>query len=239
MKKKFFDKSIYLFLFLVVVVAFYLRVKDILFQSFWYDELYSIFVSNPVHSLKEVIFWETKDVHPPLYQISLWFVFKIFGFSETVARSFSLFWGVLSIVFLFLQKLFDRYCALLGSSIAATMPFLIWYSQETRSYSMLFAFTTISAYLFVTIFNGFNKMLFLFFVLSELCMVYTHYFGFLIVFGFEMVAFLLLLIDKKHKTFFYQISFAHFLVIIFYLPWLKYFFFNRGFKTTWIKPPDQ
>ena len=75
-----------LWLLLIVAVAAALRFTGLTFQSYWFDELYSAYYSNPAHSLARVIELTLADVHPPLHQLSMWISYKIFGYNEFAGR---------------------------------------------------------------------------------------------------------------------------------------------------------
>ncbi len=234
------DKKIFLALATIVIIGSYLRFRNILLQSFWNDELYSIFVSQPSRTLKEIILFQTKDAHPPLYQMLLWINFKIFGYSELTARGFSAALGIAGIAtsyFLF-KKLFDKYTALLGTAVSSATVLLIWYSQETRSYSLLYFLTVLSSFLFLTFYEKQTTKNFFMYSLSATALAYTHYFGFLILLSHGLTTLYILLTDKKRgKAFFFKMLLAGLFVTILYIPWFPYLFKNRMISKTWIKPP--
>lgn len=80
-------------LWLAVAFGTVLRIYDLLGRSLWYDEVFSVGVSDPENSLSEVFYQTVQDVHPPFYQILLWLVFRVFGYGEWPGRVFRLFWA--------------------------------------------------------------------------------------------------------------------------------------------------
>ena len=89
-----------LFFSLVILLAFFLRTKD-LENGYWYDEWSSFFYSNPDYSL--VNLYNTvveKEGSQPFYFVLLRLWNDIFGYTPESARFFSVFFGISSI-FLF------------------------------------------------------------------------------------------------------------------------------------------
>jgi uncharacterized membrane protein len=92
--------------------------------------------------------WQTftTDVHPPLFHLLTWLSIHLFGLSEFSVRLISVLSGI-GIVFV-LYKLtnhfFGRKAAFLIGLLAALSPYLLFYSQESRMYS-LFTLTTLAA----------------------------------------------------------------------------------------------
>ena len=82
----------------IIVFTILLRFKGLIFQSYWFDELFSTYVSNPENSLSTVISKTLSDVHPPLYQVLLWFWYYIFGYTDWAGRAFSAFFGSLGVL---------------------------------------------------------------------------------------------------------------------------------------------
>ena len=80
------------------------------------------------------------ETTPPLYFALAWVWTRIFGSGETGIRSLSALCGVALVPVLYLcgRELVSRRAGVVAAALAAVSPFMIWYSQEARSY-MLFA----------------------------------------------------------------------------------------------------
>lgn len=123
--------------YLLVLIAFALRIYRIAEQSIWRDEGVSLQLA--ASSIPAILADRASNVHPPLYFILLHFWTGVAGFSELSARFFSLFFGVLLVPSLYsvVRKVFGTRTALATMAIAAFSPLYVVYSQETRVYSML------------------------------------------------------------------------------------------------------
>lgn len=123
--------------YLLVLIAFALRIYRVAEQSIWWDEGVSFHLA--ASSIRAVLADRASDVHPPLYFVLLHFWTGLAGFSELSARFFSLFFGVLLVPSLYFgtRKTFGMRTALATMAIATFSALHVVYSQEARTYSML------------------------------------------------------------------------------------------------------
>ncbi len=115
-----------------------LRFTRIGHQSYWYDE------ANTVRLLhlsfgKMLGDLRLTESTPPLYYGLAWVSARLFGFSETAIRSVSALAGVATIpvVYELGRIALSRRAGLIAAALTACSPFLVWYSQEARSYELL------------------------------------------------------------------------------------------------------
>jgi uncharacterized membrane protein len=107
-------------------------------QSFWYDE--SVTVGLLHHSLGGMLSALPKvEGTPPVYYCVAWVWARVFGFGEAGIRSLSAVAGVGVILCAYGIgfRLISRRAGLVAAWLVACNPFLIWYSQEARAYSLL------------------------------------------------------------------------------------------------------
>ena len=167
----------------IVILGIYLRFKGLTYNNHWLDELYSADFSDPSRSFYGMLKITLEDVHPPLYQSILWLWYKAFGFTEFSGRSLSALTGTFGIITVYLlgKELFNKQVGLYAAIIISTNVFLIKYSQEVRSYELLFLLSMLSfIYLYRVIFNP-NKKNTLYYWLLTIILFYTHYISFFIV----------------------------------------------------------
>ena len=226
----------------ITILGVALRLKGLTSNSYWVDEIYSLSFSNPSNSLQKV-FEETTivDVHPPLYQTILWIWFKLFGYTEFAGRSLSVVIGSTGIIAIYFlaKELFNKHIGLCASLIASTNYFLIYYSQEARSYSMILLFTVIS-YLFLkrALENPCKKNILLYWITTVL-LLYTNYITMFVV-GTQVFVFVfyILKFPANRKKFALLALLTTFVFILSILPILKYIPFNREGLLYWVEKPS-
>jgi len=227
----------YAILILIIIFGSFLRFYKIDKESLWSDELASWESSNH-RFLKDVISDSRSDVHPPGYNILLFFVIKFFGDSEFWLRFPSAIAGIFSILLIYLigRKIYSEWEGLISSGLMAILWFPIYYSQEARVYSLLLLFSMISFYLWVTIIeklkNGkIDLISSFFFVLSSSITCYLHYFGLLFVFLQGIGTFILFF--RKKKILFFLLLYL--IIFILYIPWLPVMLEHSKKQEIWIK----
>ena len=122
------------------------------------------------------------DVHPPLYQVLLWFWIRLLSDYEPIVRGLSLICSLLAICYLYgWGKRLDGCTRLLILTFFATSWLFTYYAQEARSYALLLFLSTLSVGLFVAD-DGSPKSYW-----QILCAVtllaLTHYFGLILAGG--------------------------------------------------------
>jgi len=141
-------------------------------------------------SLPQLTAWTADDIQPPLYYYLLHFWLPLFGqsSSEFVVRFPSLFFGVLTVPLMYRmgQHLFGATAGLLAAFLAAISPLYLWYSQETRMYTMLTFLCLLSSYLLLKVLERKTSphlkgsLLWLAFAATNVAAAYTHYFAFFV-----------------------------------------------------------
>jgi mannosyltransferase len=84
----------------------------------------------------------------PLYFFLLRGWVAVTGTSEYAMRFFSLIFGVLSVPLSYAlgRRLFDRQVGLAAALLLATSPYLVWYSQEVKMYTLISALALLAIY---------------------------------------------------------------------------------------------
>ncbi|UAB81917.1 glycosyltransferase family 39 protein [Marixanthomonas sp. SCSIO 43207] len=222
-----------------LIIAFILRVFNLTYEGLWSDELLTAVTSHPRYSTFDIIQIMKGDVHPPLHTIltNLWS--KLFVHNDITIRLINVFFGVWGVYagYLLTKELFNKKVALYAFVLLILNSFLIRYSQEARSYALLTVLATFSFYYFVKLIkDGYFRKYAILYILSSTAMLYTHYFGLLVI-ASQFVAFFLLIDWKKFKAkaLHYIVTFA--LPNILFLFWLQ-FLLKRADKKfqTWRDP---
>jgi uncharacterized membrane protein len=123
---------------LILAIGVALRFFALGRQSFWYDEIHSILTAQgaPDGSLALPVL----NVHGPLYLLLLRMWMSLAGSSEAAVRALSAILGSLGLVLFYRVglRLLGRSTALVALALLAASPYYLWYSQETRNYTLLF-----------------------------------------------------------------------------------------------------
>jgi uncharacterized membrane protein len=169
------------------------------------DDFFKNFYTRIVH-----------EGHAPLYFILLKLWAIIFGYSELALRSFSLFTGLISFIILFrFIRLIHNFKLRFWVLIITIFfnPFLFYYFTEARMYSLGFLFSILAFKYWISYKN--HRILksfdFLYFSLSIVALLYTHYYG--IFFFFTLIFYDLIKNGISKKIFHYVLP------LIFFSPW--------------------
>ena len=107
-------------------------------QSFWLDELVTVsLLDRGFGDMLDGV--RASEATPYLYYMLAWPWVHGFGLGEVGLRSFSALVGSLAVPVSYAAgaMLCSRRVGVLGAALVAVHPFLVWYSQEARSYSLL------------------------------------------------------------------------------------------------------
>ena len=155
---------------ILIFIGIVLRFYHLDFNSIWLDEAATLSLSNvPIPDI-----WARMasggEVNPPLFYILEHFMIQMFGTSEWVLRFLSAAFGVLTIPAIYLtgKEFWDKNVGLVAAGLVTFSPFLIYYSQEARAFSLVLLLCTGLMYFFL------KKNWLMFGVVAALA-TYTHF----------------------------------------------------------------
>ncbi|MGQ9586259.1 MAG: glycosyltransferase family 39 protein [Anaerolineae bacterium] len=122
---------------LILLTAFAVRLWRLGADSLWYDETVTLFIAQ--EDLPRLTAHTAGDIHPPLYYYLQHFWLAAAGTSEFASAFFSLFWGValVALAYRLAQDLTgSQPAAVLTALLVALSPYHLWYSQEVRMYTL-------------------------------------------------------------------------------------------------------
>ena len=127
---------------LILLAAAIIRFATLDHQSFDHDEAATairVLHANLGDTLSAVNHLERS---PPLYYVLAWIWSKLFGVGEVGLRSLSALVGTATVpaAFLAARELGSRRGGLIAAGLVAVNPYLVWYSQEARSYALFVLF---------------------------------------------------------------------------------------------------
>jgi 4-amino-4-deoxy-L-arabinose transferase-like glycosyltransferase len=118
-------------------------------QGFWYDEATTAWLlrAGPGRMLATLPRTEST---PPLYYLLGWLWTRAFSDTELGLRSLSALAGVacVPVTFMAARHLTGRRAASFAALLVSVSPFLVWYSQEARAYSLYALSSAVSLWLF-------------------------------------------------------------------------------------------
>jgi mannosyltransferase len=128
-------KAITLLIALDVVAGVALRFKSS--SKLWLDEAQSVNISQ--HSYGQIIHYLRHDGAPPLYYVVLHLWMKVVGATDFDVRALSGLFGVLALVVTYFaaRAWWGRFDAMLSLAVLAILPYGIYFSTETRMYSLV------------------------------------------------------------------------------------------------------
>jgi hypothetical protein len=178
---------------LLVAVSLLLR-TGALHAGYWIDEAIAVGIAS--HGLGEIPGRLAQDGSPPLYYLLLHLWMGVVGSGEAATRALSLLFAVAAVPVAWWagRALFDRRAAMFAAAGAAGSPFLTYYAQETRMYSLVVLLSLLASASFVLAFVHGRRGHRLGVVAWTTLLLYTHNWGLFLAAGM-VVAWLALRAD--------------------------------------------
>jgi mannosyltransferase len=162
----------------LVVVAAVLRFSTLALQSYYTDEAFTVWLvrQSPVNMVRGIARTEST---PPLYYCVAWVWSRLFGTGEVGLRSLSALAGTATVLVAYLAgaRLLSRRAGLVVAALAAVSPFMVWYSQEARSYALFTFLATLSIYLYALLRGNPRPALVAAWAFVCEASIWTHYFA--------------------------------------------------------------
>lgn len=204
-----------LYLSLLTLIAFGLRVQGLSTQPLWGDEGYSVYAA--VLPLREMLAATAVDIHPPLYYALLHGWFGLLGPGAESARFLSVVFGTLLVPLIYV---FGRHIlrsergGLIVAAVATVAPMAIYYSQEVRMYSLVTTLGLASTFFFTRTLSGEKKARLPYILVSALALYANYYAAFILL---AQVVYLLIRYRGRLPLFKSLLWIA-----LLYLPWIAY-----------------
>jgi mannosyltransferase len=227
----------------LIVVSGALNLFALNNQSIRLDESQSLWVATK--SVPTIFQFVAQDVHVPLYLTLLHFWIQFFGTDIVVSRILSLIFYIATLPFLYIlaKESSSKKVALVTVALFALSPFVAWYSNEARMYTLFTLVTTINHIYFLRfIRSGGATSKFAYFV-SAVFGLYTHYFFLFLLFSQGVFVlfnvFVRMYQDEKfgkksllalfttHRGVFWKFVGLVFSALAFLAPWVIYVY-NQG-----------
>ena len=230
-------------LWIVLALATALRFYGLDIQSLWLDELATWAISN-YPTLGEAIQQGVRsDVHPPAYQILIFWVERHVGETEKALRLPSAVAGVAAVVMIYLVgvRLYAWREGLLAAALLAVSWTPVYYSQEARPYAFLLLFSLVTFYFWYPIWRIRERDASiplgtqLAYGVFALLTCYLHYFGLLLVVLQAAALGARFFRAPRHLL---AIGALYGFVLVGYAPWLPILLEHSRATGTWIQEPN-
>ena len=229
---------------LSLAIGIFLRTYNIGYDNLWFDEIVTFWVSDPSISFYESFERNNlTEATPFFYNLLVKVINEIFNYNPLNQRYVSSFFGILSIITIpFLLRLFSRNNSSLFATILISLNvYLIMYSMEGRTYSLLFFISILIIFSFTKILQKakkgkqFIKYAILYLSLQILSLA-IHPFSLIILFSiFFLVLSRFLFLKKKDNFLNYILIFLFFITILYLILFYKLALIGL---VEWVKQPD-
>ncbi len=229
-------------LFGILLLASFLRLFHVDYQSIWIDEIHSMIESDPSMTLSElndIIVMREGIGH--MYFLILKGLNIVFGYSTLTARLFSAFTGIASVYAIYLlgRELYNKRAGLIAALLLTVNLYHITYSQEARSYILLVLFCTLAFYRLAVFLKRASIKNAIWYGVFAALMFHAHIVS-LITLGGQalLILFIFFLQPKENRLAFFKKSLiAGFTIIILMLPALGLILKVSKYRSGWLTLP--
>jgi uncharacterized membrane protein len=220
---------------IVLILALGFRLIGIGSRPIWYDEAFSILISEQGPSailagtVSADVDASAAEEHPPAYYFMLWGWMQVFGTSPIAARALSILasLSIVTITYLIADHLFDPSLASTAGLFTAILPFQVHHAQEIRMYVFLALWLSLATYAFL-------KRRWIIFAVSAALAQYTHNLAAIYLIPLALIP----IFQRDWKTL-RALTLAGFAAIVLYSPWLVQLpaQFSKIHSNFWIDRP--
>ncbi|MCC7372274.1 MAG: glycosyltransferase family 39 protein [Chloroflexi bacterium] len=214
---------------LILLLGLGLRLFLLDGQSLWYDEGVSAYMTP--RSFAEIAVATSVDIHPPLYYWLLATWAATFGQGEIALRSLSVLLGMATIWVTWRLGLLvaGRVAGLAAAAVLAVSPLAVQYSQEVRMYAQAGLLAAASSWAALVLLRALADaatprrrrlaQLAALYGLLAGALLYTHYYGSLVVVAQGLYALLLVALTRRWQILVW-FGLAGSIATLLFLPWL-------------------
>lgn len=215
----------------LTLLSLWLRTRQ-LHAGFWIDEGISVGIAH--HHWTSIPHVLRQDGSPPAYYLLLGLWIRLFGDGERATHTLSLIFalGCVPLAYAAGRTVFDRTTGLVCAVLAALDPYLTYYAQETRMYSLAALLSLLVALAYV---NGIlrGRRFWAIVLVPALDLeVYTHSWGLFVCVGLAAAT---ALVARERLRLFSLVAAG---VALLYLPWVPELLYQvRHTAAPWSKAP--
>ena len=205
---------------------------------FWIDEGLSVGISS--HRLVDIPDVLRQDGSPPLYYLLLNVWMHVFGSGEADTHAMSVAFALFTVPVAWVgaRAMFGDRAAWIAALLATLNPFLTYYAQETRMYTLVALLSTVAASTFVVAFVQGRRRWLPVFGASLALLVYAHNWG--VFLGLGTVAALVPIwrATTDRRALLRDAAIGYGVAVLLYLPWIPFFISQaRHTGAPWAEAP--
>jgi hypothetical protein len=195
---------------------------------FWIDEALSVGIAS--HPLRDIPGLLRQDGSPPLYYLLLHVWMRVFGRSEAATHGLSLVFGLASIPVAFwaARSLFGRRAGWYCAALAASAPFITYFSRETRMYTLVMLLSLVTTTCFVHLFARREHRWLPALIVGTTLLLYTHNWSLFLCLGFAVALIPCVLAAEDRTRLLLQVGVWFGAVTALYAPWLPTLWFQSN-----------
>lgn len=231
------NNRVFLFPFLIFILNFVIKIVYINSRDIALDEPFTIYYAQT--NISTIIDMLYNENNPPFHFLFLHFWIKLFGIGAFSVRLPSLIFSSLTAVVIYKigNKFFNSLTGIAAALIFTFSTMQLFFAHEARVYSLFVLLTSLSLYYYLKIAEHpkFKSNYFALFIFN-LILIYSHYFGFFVIF-IEMLC-LIYLPNRKELIKPFLILFLA--LALSYIPNLFIFWHRFSTSTqngTWVSAP--
>lgn len=176
-----------------------------------------------LHPIFQVAAYQASDVHPPLFFILNYFWGRAFGYDVGTIRTPATLYFLTIMVLLpwiLRRQGFRDEMVLYAVGFLVLSPFLLFFSNFARPYTLLILLTMTSSFLcYEFVKNGFKKSSIVLYILLATCSLYTHYYASLVIASQAAYLFLELVVIKRQLKMLMKTALVFIVILCLYIPW--------------------
>lgn len=229
--------TIWLLAIALFILNFSIKIWNISAVNISIDEPFSIYYAQ--HTISDLLNRLTDSNNAPLFELLLHFWIKLFGIEPFSVRFMSVvFASITAIVLFFIGKNFFSFKTGLITSLLYTFSnYHIFYAREARAYPLFILLTCLCLFYFLSLYkNPKSRKYLILLTLSQTLIIYTHFFGFFILF-IELIT--VLLFRKTRLALLKKVLISFGLTLLLYSPLINVFIRRLNHSVTngtWVPP---
>ena len=228
---------------IIILTIFFLgivfRLYNLNSEDLWHDEILSFWIADP-----SISFFETLSRHnqleqvPILFNLTLKYFYKIFGYDVYLGRYLPCFFGIVSLIFCYLLSLEfkNNNSSIFFITLISFNIFLIKYSQELRVYSLMTLLIILALYFLFKLLNKkHNKLNYFLFIAFLLFAILSHPFSIIILISVICLSIMHTIFYKENLK---KLNISLFFILVLSLIYYFLYFINLNELTSWIPQVD-